>query len=186
MERKARFVQRVTGSLILAVLSAMAVVVLSNCQSIPGGSSIGLQFQLGGGPPSYKQMQDYPHTAFDEVLINGNPVDKKDWPGVVNISTAKGSCSASVVGPRAILTAAHCAELGPSVNFTTVKGTKYSAAMTKFPLYPGQDVDIALGVTATDIDVPPMFVRLDKFETEGMPVSAHWLWMHSARRNWWQ
>lgn len=165
---------KIFGGILAFMIATMLAVVLSQCSSIPGGSSIGLQFQLGSGPPaSFKQLQGYPQPTADieDALINGNPVKLADWPAVVRITTSVGACSATVVGPRTILTAGHCHELGDVVNFTTVKGTKYAAKLTTYPLYPNKDVDISLGVTPTDIDVPPMFVRTDKFETENMPVA---------------
>lgn len=85
-------------------------------------------------------------------LINGNPVDKNVYDDIVRIVSESGSgCTATIVGPQTIITAAHCAKTGEKVSFTTVKGIKYTATMTRAPLYPGTDHDISLGYVSKPI-----------------------------------
>lgn len=51
------------------------------------------------------------------VLIGGKIVDKAKYPGIVRISSGGGGCTAALVGPNALLTAAHCVGNGGRVSF---------------------------------------------------------------------
>lgn len=157
---------------ILAVLFALS---MTACEHIPGGSTIGLQIGIGsGGSPTFKQAQDWRdanQTDMSNVLINGIPVNRADWPAVVRIIVGNAACTATVVGPRTIVTAAHCGETGQIATFQTVTGGKFSAVLQREPLYPGKDVDVNVGTTTVDIDVKPMSVKTDMFEREGMTVT---------------
>jgi len=84
------------------------------------------------------------------TLINGKPVAAGTWEEVVYIRSSGGSCTATVVGPRVIITAAHCATTGSSVTFNH-SGKKYTAKMTRSSLYPGKDHDVSLGLLTEDI-----------------------------------
>lgn len=90
-------------------------------------------------------------TAFGEGrLINGKPVEPGTFKEVVRIRSNGAGCTATVVGPRVIATAAHCARTGAEATFE-VDGTEYTATITRSSLYPGKDHDIALGVTTKQI-----------------------------------
>jgi len=62
------------------------------------------------------------------VLINGSVVDRKDYPTIIWI----GNCTATLVGPRTVATAAHCT--GASVSFN-VGSDKYTAKCRKSTFY---------------------------------------------------
>lgn len=83
-------------------------------------------------------------------LINGKPVDPGTWKEVVQISSNGSKCTATIVGPRAVATAAHCAANGASATFV-IGTTTYTAKMFRSPLYSTKDHDIAIGVTTQDI-----------------------------------
>lgn len=83
-------------------------------------------------------------------LINGSPVEEGTFQEVVRIKTGGSGCTATVVGPRVIVTAAHCANTG-SVSKFMVGGVQYDAKMTRSSLYPRQDHDICIGVTDEEI-----------------------------------
>lgn len=156
--------------------------------------SIGLDIELAGKAPTaheakaWRKSQDWqkvdggwvngpPRVSEDgrdkrPVLINGNPVDKAKYPAVINIRSASGaSCTASIVGPQAILTAAHCAETGEKVSFKTADGNSYTAVMIHFEGYPKTDLDLNLGkVNKLISGVKPLTVRTDRFEKKGLVV----------------
>lgn len=92
-------------------------------------------------------------TAYEQIsptLIRGTPVPAGTWQEVVRITSGGAGCTATIVGPRVIITAAHCTGNGATAKFT-YKGTSYSAKMTRSPLYPAKDHDISVGVVASEI-----------------------------------
>src|SRR5688572_9280240 len=82
--------------------------------------------------------------AGETRLINGKPVDRGTWTEVVRITTGTSSCTATVVGPRVIVTAAHCANNGATSKFK-IGEKEYSVKITRSSLYPAKDHDIAVG-----------------------------------------
>ncbi len=90
------------------------------------------------------------NAAAGSRLINGTPVPAGTWKEVVRIRSDGAGCTATVVGPRAIITAAHCAKTGGTATFT-IDGVNYSAVMTRSPVYPGQDHDVSLGIVTPEI-----------------------------------
>jgi hypothetical protein len=90
-------------------------------------------------------------THADERLINGTPVAAGAYKEVVRIKTGNSGCTASIIGPRVLLTAAHCASNNSNSVFS-VDNIDYSAAMQRSTLYPNKDHDMALGLI--DKDVP--------------------------------
>ena len=60
------------------------------------------------------------------VLIGGRVVDPQDYPAIVRIFSGGASCTAAIVGPNSLLTAAHCVKNGGSVSFTK-GGYKYTS-----------------------------------------------------------
>lgn len=71
-------------------------------------------------------------------LINGTPADAKDWPSSVYASMSGSRCSATVVGERSLLIAAHCAGNGTKASFS-VGPNQYSSTCTQAPAYNGND-----------------------------------------------
>lgn len=71
---------------------------------------------------------DYQVKTDVPVLINGSVVERKDYPAIIWI----GNCTATLVGPRTVATAAHCT--GSSVSFN-VGSDKYTATCRKSTHY---------------------------------------------------
>jgi hypothetical protein len=68
----------------------------------------------------------------DATLIGGTVVDPADWPA----SPWVGNCSSTLIGPRVLLTAAHCVGNGGTKSFT-IGATRYSGTCTHHPDYRG-------------------------------------------------
>ena len=67
-------------------------------------------------------------------LTYGTPANQADWPASLWVFSSQGSCTATAIGSRTILTAAHCVPDGGSLS-TTVSGVSYSAVCTHHPEY---------------------------------------------------
>jgi hypothetical protein len=95
--------------------------------------------------------------AAQGTLINGREAQPLEFPEIVYIRSQGGACSATVVGPRAVLTAAHCMDDGAGVSFQKDQ-TLYMAICRHAPNYASQDQDFAL--CKTDKEVPPPYASI--------------------------
>jgi hypothetical protein len=78
-------------------------------------------------------------TLPDEVqpeLRGGRVADPRDWPASFYTRSAGGSCTASIIGDRVLLTAAHCVENGAVVTLRHA-GLTYRAPCEHAPEYGG-------------------------------------------------
>lgn len=148
-------------------LSLLTLLMLSGCAALMQG--FGFSFQIGGNPPNAAEARIW-RAQNQRVLINGNPVNTKDYPAVVRVMMDNGSCTGTIIGPKVLLTAAHCAASGNKVAFKTFDGKSYTAVMTNGSGYPTQDLDLNLGLINQVVSVPPASIRIDKFERTNMEV----------------
>lgn len=72
--------------------------------------------------------------AADATLIGGTPADPKEWPASVYASMSGASCSATVVGERVLIIAAHCVGNGKTASFS-VGGNRYASTCEHHPDY---------------------------------------------------
>lgn len=67
-------------------------------------------------------------------LINGTPSDLKDWPASVYASMGNSRCTATVIGEKVLLIAAHCVANGGTASFKA-GGQAYTAKCTHAAQY---------------------------------------------------
>lgn len=116
-------------------------------------------------------------TPNNSWLINGTVVDRADFPEVVQIQTKVtekdpltgkvvtgiASCSATVVGPHAILTAAHCGDTNSQAKFK-IGSHVYTAVLHRSKDFVEDDltgevgVDLSVGVVDEELPVTPVSV----------------------------
>jgi hypothetical protein len=108
-------------------------------------------------------------TANDRV-IHGEPVAPEEHQEVVVLKSDGARCTAVVVGPRVIITAAHCAV--ERAEFTVGEKT-YSAKVTRSPLFPEEDHDVALGVTDVEIPVRPATIGGEPLEGQDVAILGY-------------
>ncbi len=84
--------------------------------------------------------------ASGERIINGVEVPKGMFGEVIQVRADGASCTATVVGPNALILAAHCVKDGGSAEFS-VDGRTYVGKGFRHPDYPSQDKDVGLIIT---------------------------------------
>ena len=98
------------------------------------------------------------------LVYNGTKVQKGELEEVVYIS----NCTATVVGPQTVITAAHCRSTGSSVSFTyKPTGTTHSGTCTRHPQYttPSYNNDYVLCKFSPAIKMGNTMASIGKAET---------------------
>lgn len=104
--------------------------------------------------------------AAEPGLIGGRVVNKADFPEVIRIRQNNSTCSAALVGPKVLITAAHCStpdgEVIPISNSADyqfeVAGVPFHARCTQSPKYASEEHDMALCLA--DRDVPVAYAHI--------------------------
>ena len=90
--------------------------------------------------------------AQDPLLIGGRPAKPGEFPEAVYINFGGGRCTGSIIGPRVLLSAAHCARNGSSGTFQIGQSLYKVSECRHHPSYPGSDVDLMLCVVNREVD----------------------------------
>jgi secreted trypsin-like serine protease len=104
---------------------------------------------------------DVDDMPFQGKLINGEVVEANAFPEILNLEISGSRCTATVIGPRVILTAAHC-RYGAIARFT-ISGRSYTAELVRPRNFENRDSnsisDLALGYVSSEIEnVKPVTV----------------------------
>lgn len=94
-------------------------------------------------PAERAMFRDVEGNPIVPTLIGGTPIKPGTWKPVVYIRMNGAACTATIVGPKVVATAAHCIQTGEKATFT-LDGKTYSGTGTRHPKYPGTDIDNAL------------------------------------------
>lgn len=98
----------------------------------------------------------------EPTLIRGEEVPEGALPQVVAIRSSGAGCSATLVGERILITAAHCASTGAKVT-TVIDGKPYVGTAKRHPSYPRTDIDVAIVKLSAPVPgVNPMHVHEDQ------------------------
>jgi len=139
-----------------------------------GCSILPIQLNVGKGKaPTYAEVKEekkygnYSQVAVgkwkdeqNRVIINGIPVNTSDYPWIFWIRSDGSMCTASLVGPNVIATAAHCVGNGEALTFRHGAGS-YSAVCTHHPDYRSADHDLALCRLLKSPEVKPIPMHLN-------------------------
>ena len=88
-------------------------------------------------------------------VIDADPVSTKDWPATLVFRTPAGGCTATAVGRRVVLTAAHCVTDGQKGSVTT-NGEKATVTCDHHPYYlVDYSADFALCSSDKDLAFTP-------------------------------
>jgi hypothetical protein len=83
---------------------------------------------------TFRDLKEKGKSKTPPTLINGQPADPAKWPASVYARLGNSRCSATVVGERVLLIAAHCVKNGGSASFSA-RGASYTATCKHHPDY---------------------------------------------------
>lgn len=118
-------------------------------------------------------------SAQDQELIGGTVADPAEWPA----SPWVGNCSSTLVGPKVLLTAAHCVGNGGTKTFT-INEVRYSGTCTHHASYRSNSTaDWALCLLTAEVpDVP--FEAIATMEEASCQMGAEFLWTGYGCQRW--
>lgn len=93
-------------------------------------------------------------SKIEPALINGNPVDPKDWPTIFVTTQGSARCTGTVIGPKVLQLAAHCVGNGKTSSFVK-DSIKYVGTCTHHSGYKADPTsDYALCLLDKEVALP--------------------------------
>lgn len=93
----------------------------------------------------FDPVSELTQSPIGPTLIGGVPADPSKWRASFYSRSSTGSCTSTLVGPRTLLTAAHCMPAGAIVSIRFQDGQQFSGPCTHHAKYPGDaSADYAL------------------------------------------
>lgn len=109
-----------------------------------------------------EELPQTPESKASPVLIGGRAADPKDWPASMYADLGGARCTATIVGERVLLIAAHCVSNGGTAKFRAA-GQEYSATCLHSRDYQGNSTADYAGC---QIDRPVQNVPFELVNTD--------------------
>lgn len=108
-------------------------------------------------------------SAQEPQLIGGREANPKDWPASVYVSSGSSRCSATVVGEKSLLVAAHCIKDGGKLYFSIGPNRYTSVCSHSIDYKKDKTADYALciidkpvtGIEFENINIDPSLIKLN-------------------------
>jgi hypothetical protein len=88
---------------------------------------------INNGDTGFVALSDMTQSTGKPKMGNGVVVNTKLWPASFVSSSAQGSCTATLIGPRVLMTAAHCVGQGKTARITYADGLAFDGTCKRFP-----------------------------------------------------
>ncbi len=116
---------------------------------------------IGCGPSGIMLLGEESEGERTPYVVNGQP--HSGHPSAGKLTTSGSLCTATLIGKKTVLTAAHCVSPGASHTFTTDDGVKHlSAKVVRHPSYNSYQItnDVAVIILQTEPAVAPMPINI--------------------------
>ncbi len=87
-----------------------------------------------------------------QVVIGASPQATSDWPATMIFRSGVGGCTSTIVGPKTLVTAAHCVKDGESGSLK-LNGTTITVNCTHHPAYTQQNNTADFALCSSDVEM---------------------------------
>jgi hypothetical protein len=116
--------------------SQRSVLLMALCMLAAPSSAAPLRppaININNGDTGFIALSDMTQSTGKPKMGNGVVVNTKLWPASFVSSSAQGSCTATLIGPRVLMTAAHCVGQGKMARITYADGQVFDGVCKRFP-----------------------------------------------------
>ncbi|WP_315806774.1 MULTISPECIES: trypsin-like serine protease [unclassified Bradyrhizobium] len=130
---------------IVRICALAASTLIFGCAVQAAGATGALSFEPVHGPVTKGHKSTKSAGASPFVLNSTDPADPKDWRATVTASNGNEYCTATLIEPQIVLTAAHCLKNGSAIKIRIDTGNEYKGDCQKASAYPADpSADYAL------------------------------------------